>query len=207
MVTTSERVVVRRCPRCGGKWIGRPGLEWFTCARCAGAIDPFHEPARTMKTWRPEKEPEDRVARLAFYVFHLGPASSPVAEERVAKAGCPPAPRGRRRTVGHTEGIPGVAWVNAFRVAGIQMHGDAGARLTERGHDPECVEAPLGAGLARGPGEALRLLRARLGLREHEPLDVQSVRLVSLGCLTDGDSLREPVSGLVYPRSVVLPTP
>lgn len=179
------RIVVRRCPACGGSLLGREGLEWFTCLRCAWAIDLFDGTSRRMETWRPADEAAECEARLPLYQFTL--------------LASPGRPGGSR--------APRIAWVNAFRVIGIQTHGDLGARLTERKHAPELQAAPLGAGLARGPGAALRILRARERIGPDDPLGVQAVRLVSLGCRVQGSVVREPVSGLVFPRLVVLPPP
>ncbi len=170
------RVVVRRCPDCGGEVLGREGVDWLVCVRCPLAFDPFNEPPKRIATARPKGEVGEAAVRLPFFVFGVG-----------------------------REGEPRSVWINAFRVIGLQTHGDAGARLTERGYLPAFESAPLGGRLARGPAAALRLLRAREGLGEHDPLEVRSVSLVSLPCRVEENVLREPVSGLVYPRSLVLP--
>ena len=184
-MVTGARVVVRRCPECGGVLDGRPGLEWLACGRCPFALDPFSAPPRRIPTFRPDGAVEHGGPMLPFYVFRLG---------RVGSARIPSEPIGP-------------AWVHGFRVVRLQIHGDAGARLTAKRHDPRLVPAALGCSVARGPGAALRILRARLGLAQRDPLEVLSVQLAALPCRLEGTLLREPVSGVVYPLSLILPRP
>ena len=51
----SLRVMVRRCPDCGGELLGCPGLPWLTCVRCPQAMDPLSTPARKITCWRPRE--------------------------------------------------------------------------------------------------------------------------------------------------------
>jgi hypothetical protein len=101
--------------------------------------------------------------------------------------------------------LPGVVWINAFRAIGLQIHGDVGSRLTAESYAPDTAAAPLLAGLARGPGEALRLLRRRHGLAQDTPLEVLSIVLVGLRCRIEGALVRELASNLVYPKGLVRP--
>jgi hypothetical protein len=173
----TPRIVSRRCPDCGAVLDGRPGLEWMVCPACPLAVDPFREPPRRVRTFRPAG---DRTAeagpRLPFWLFRLGPRESPL-----------------------------VAWVNAFRVAGLHLLGDAGASLTDVQDAPELEPGPLGASIARGPGQALRLLRARLGIPPGAAIEVLAADLVSLGCAAHGGLLCEPRTRIVYPSAAILP--
>ena len=77
----SLRVVVRRCPDCGARLTGFPGLPWLACIGCPQAVDPFSTPARKVTCWRPCQEmgtPDDP-ARLSFYLFRLDRPSEDVA--------------------------------------------------------------------------------------------------------------------------------
>lgn len=91
-------------------------------------------------------------------------------------------------------------WLPAYRAA---VPGSSVATaLTERGHAPDLVSAPLGSAVARGPAEALALFAAlRSGAAPDPPL------LVSLALRRTGDALVEPVTGLSLPAARLLPRP
>lgn len=206
-VAVSARVVPRRCPDCGETLHGSPGVAWFTCGRCALAFDPFASPAR--------REATERVAGaegpvLPFWRFRLTPAPDAVGEP-------PPEPvsgidpleirrtsfTARRR--GGRPDVPPVAWVFAVRVPGIQTHGDAGERLTDLAWDPETRPAPVPVPISHGPEAARRILFARLGVAAGSEPGVTGRTLVGVPCADEGRLVREPVSGLVYPKGLLLP--
>jgi hypothetical protein len=177
----SATVVVRRCPDCGGPLAGRPGLEWFVCPGCPLAVDLHREPMRRMKTWLPA----------------TATATAPAAPDTSRTAHLP-------FFAIRLEDQSALHWVHATRILGLQLHGDAGVKLTALGYAPELREWPLRARLARGPGDALRLLQARTA---GDATRAASIQLVGLPATVDGSSLREPVSGLVYPLASILPNP
>lgn len=86
-----------------------------------------------------------------------------------------------------------------FRCFNQPQRPDVDRMLTERAHDPPLEEAPLGARLARGPGEAraLAAIRARPG--PDEP------RLVSLEAREEDGHVVEPVTGWRMLASLVRP--
>ena len=169
-------VVLRLCPACSGELLGRPGLSWMTCRGCPLAFDPFVSPAERLATYRPEGETGEASLRLAFYVFDVGP-----------------------------EGSPASVWVPAFRA--IDTTGlDAGEILTQKKHAPRLVEAPLGAGLARTPGEALSLLKLRQAAGS-VGAGTSGPRLVSLPAKLSGERVTEPVSGVSFWRRALRPPP
>jgi len=167
-------VVLRRCPACSGELLGRSGLSWLTCRDCPLAIDPFTSPVERLTTYRPEGETGEAPLRLAFYVFDVGSEESPTP-----------------------------IWIQAFRA--IDTTGqDAGEVLTQKKHAPGLVQAPLGAGMARTPGEALALLRLRQGA-ESVGAEAPRFRLVSLPCKLSGERITEPVSGASFWRKALRP--
>lgn len=168
-------VAIRLCPDCSGELLGRPGLSWMTCCSCPLAIDPFSSPPQRLTTCRPEGEPGEAPLRLAFYVFQAGPEASRA-----------------------------LLWIPAFRA--IDTTGlDASEVLTRKRHAPPFVEAPLGAGLARTPAEALALLKLRLGAGS-EGAGAAGPRLVSLPCRLSGERITEPVSGVSFWRKALRPS-
>ena len=169
-------VVLRNCPACSGELLGRPGLSWMTCCGCPLALDPFSSPAERLTTYRPEGEAGDAPLRLAFYVFDVG-----------------------------SEGSPASVWIPAFRA--IDTTGlDAGEVLTQKKHAPRLTEAPLGAGLARTPGEALSLLKLRQGAG-NVGAEASRPRLASLPAKLSGERVTEPVSGVSFWRKALRPPP
>jgi hypothetical protein len=74
---------------------------------------------------------------------------------------------------------------------------DAGEVLTQRKHATGLVEAPLGAGLARTPGEALSLLKLRQGA-ESVGAETPRPRIVLLPFRPSGERVTEPVSGVAF---------
>lgn len=178
-LTARVRAVLARCPACGGDLVGRAGLEWMVCRACPLAVDPFESPPRRMQTWVLAEEAGSGGENGVQMPFYLF----------------------------HFAGGLDSAWVHACRIVGVQTHGDPGARLTARRYLPWLVPGPLRVRLARGPGAALRLLRARSGLAPDAPLAVAGVQLVGLPARVEGNLLREPASGLVFPRLLVLPNP
>jgi hypothetical protein len=171
-------VALRRCPDCGTAATGRPGLEWLVCPSCPTVFDPFSTPVRRVATFTLEEAP-DRRPHLPLYRFRI-------------------------------EGDPRactLAWVAGCRIAGIQNHGDPGARLTERRADPRVVPAPLRARLARGPGEAWRLLAARHGWPVTGGPRATEVVLVGFPLDEISSSYREKVTGLSWPRACLRPDP
>ncbi len=174
-MTSTAGVVLRLCPACSGELLGRPGLSWMTCRGCPLAFDPFASPSQRLTTCRPEGDSGEAPLRLAFYVFEAGPEASRA-----------------------------LLWVPAFRA--IDTTGpDAGEVLTQKRHSPPLVEAPLGAGLARTPAEALALLKLRLGAGS-EGVGAPRPRLVSLPCRLSGDRITEPVSGVSFWRKALRPS-
>ncbi|MFN7989121.1 MAG: hypothetical protein U0529_16730 [Thermoanaerobaculia bacterium] len=170
------KVALRLCPACGGELLGRPGLPWMTCRGCPVAFDPFASPAERLATYRPEGEAGNASLRLAFYVFDAAP-----------------------------DGGPGPIWIPAFRATDTSGL-DVGEVLTQKKHAPRLALAPLGAGLARTPGEALTLLKLRRGTTG-VGAEAPRPRLVSLPCRLLGERLTEPVSGVSFWLKGLRPPP
>lgn len=168
-------VAPRRCPDCGGELLGRAGLAWLTCRACPLALDPFRVPVEKLVTYRPDGEKAEGAARLAFWVFETGPEASSAW-----------------------------IWIPAFRVVDFGPNQGAWGALTQRAYRPILVEAPLGAGLARGPEAALALAKL-LRKDAFGGAEVPSPWLVSLPCGVSGDLVTEPVSGVTVSRRGLRP--
>lgn len=168
-------VVLRKCPDCGGELVGRPGLSWMACRDCPLALDPFVEPARRLQTFRPADEVPSSAPRLAFYVFEIGKKSG-----------------------------PSWIWIPAYRSLGSESL-DAGELLTDKSYAPPLAEAPLDAGLARTPEQALQHLKIRRGPKSAGASSAATPRLVSLRCNLDGERVVEPVSGFSIAQGALRP--
>ena len=83
----------------------------------------------------------------------------------------------------------GQRWVAGFRCVQAPGRLDLDVALSEAGHQPELMPAPLGALLARGPEQAARLLARRGGTPG------STYRLVSLAMRMEGEHLVDPVTG------------
>ncbi|MCL4822014.1 MAG: hypothetical protein KJ067_23040 [Vicinamibacteria bacterium] len=91
-------------------------------------------------------------------------------------------------------------WAAAFRCFHQASRVDLDALLTERGHRPPLVPAPLAAGVARTAEEAARLAL----LRQRDP-GREPPRLCSLAVVRDGDQVVEPVTGWRVLASLLAP--
>jgi len=90
-------------------------------------------------------------------------------------------------------------WVAGFRCFNQPQRPDVDRMLTQLGHDPPLEEAPLGARLARGPGEARALATRWARPGPDEP------RLVSLEAREEDGHVVEPVTGWRMLTSLVRP--
>jgi hypothetical protein len=190
------RVVLRRCPECGASLLGQAGSAWFTCTGCPQIVDVYGRLSGRVATFRLRAETPEAGCHLPFFLFRL--AQSPELMKAIGP------PRGHPQPTPETD-RPLPVWVNAFRVDRVQIYGDVGARLTAMRYDPGLVAAPLGCPVARGPEQAMSILRIRHRLGPEISLDVVTVSVVALPWLADGHHLVDPLSGLSYPTALIRP--